>query len=215
MGALAKAAIATILSRYEYKYQPPNFTDNDDWLGYLFESMVAGVHSIDRFASTNQVSFISFNYDRFLESWLLHALKYTYRMPEEETRGAFAVVPIVHMYGSLGSFPFVPRQLEVAGLKSAVDGIKTIYEIAGVDTIREPAIRLINEAESIYLLGFGFHPENIQLLNLASLNLNNGTKRMASSRFGLTDGEWRQLTDFQMYGNIVQTNRDDFKCQET
>jgi hypothetical protein len=59
---------------------------------------------------------------------------------------------------------------------------------------------LLTEAKAICFLGFGFHHENVKILDLAAI-LTQELKAVESTRFGISDAEWKAAVSF------VQKNR--------
>lgn len=180
---IGKGAIAQVLLKYEKKHEDKK----DDWLQYLFEEMIDGVSSLENFSDKRSVSFITFNYDRFLEIWLYTKIKNSYGCSHEEALAALKKIEIKHVYGELGSFPIVETK---SGLDwvHASKGIRTIYDTSLDVGVIESSKDMLRNANSICLLGFGFHRENIELLEL-STNFSMCDGHIYASRFGITDAE--------------------------
>jgi hypothetical protein len=74
-------------------------------MSFLFEHMLYGcVRSVDDFITNNQVSFVTFNYDRTLEHFLCVRIANTYGIALPLAWESVKKIPIVHVYGSLGEF---------------------------------------------------------------------------------------------------------------
>jgi hypothetical protein len=69
-----------------------------DWYGYLSEKLNA---TFEEFGN-NELSIITFNYDRSLEHFLLNSLHYSHGKKFEECAETLAKIPIIHVYGQLG-----------------------------------------------------------------------------------------------------------------
>ena len=54
----------------------------------------------------DNVRFITFNCDRSLEYFLFQAVKYSDGLDDEEALRVSTTIPILHVYGKLGSFGF-------------------------------------------------------------------------------------------------------------
>jgi len=75
----------------------------------------------------------------------------------------------------------------------AFKSIKTIHEIAvGHSSIVRAAIDALSVAEKICLLGFGFHHENVALLELSKI-VEKSPSNVNVCRFGVTDEEIRRV----------------------
>ena len=75
-----------------------------DWYSYLFDRLTDGI--IDRNTlpefSRNNVSFITFNYDRSLEHFLYESLRNSFtEVPDHEIKKEFVKIKIIHVYGQI------------------------------------------------------------------------------------------------------------------
>lgn len=183
-----KAAIAQVLLGYENRGR---VTSDDDWISYLMSEMVhgvkgAGVEAAKQFAEKNKVGFVTFNYDRHLEKTLLHKLLGSYTLSPKEAIAALRSVEICHVFGMLGDWPDEGRTNDWI---AAVDRIQLIHEAKEANKEVAQARRMLREAHVICILGFGYHDENITLVELGAA-IGNCKGYIATSRFGMTDGEW-------------------------
>ncbi|HEV8070204.1 MAG TPA: hypothetical protein VGP76_20840 [Planctomycetaceae bacterium] len=155
--------------------QPSQAKDN--WYRYLFNQLLPDGSTFDHVWTLN-TSFVTFNYDRSLEFFLVQALRNRFGKAEEQ---AFTMIanqlPIAHVYGDLGPLPWEKREgvasreygkrWETFELQEAASKQIHIFagghpQTAGLDKAR----RWLHEAERIYFLGFGYHPANIERLNV-------------------------------------------------
>lgn len=185
---IGKAAIAQILLEREHS---ANAT-NDDWLSYLFEVMIDGVDNPSDFINKNKVYFITFNYDRFLERWLFEKLWHSFGLDEVGAKKIFSNIIIHHVYGSLGS-TFDTIQPASDAWMSASRNIRTIFDTEKYHQAISESKTLLQNAEVVCLLGYGFHRENTELLELIQ-SINKDNCLVASTRFELQDAEWNRLT---------------------
>jgi hypothetical protein len=161
------------------------------WLQYLFNRLN---RPFDSFGD-NQVSFITFNYDRSLEHYLCTCLRNSYGKTIDECASQLKRLPIVHLHGSLGALPWQGNkeairdyepELTVQALKVASENIKVIHEpIPEDDEDFQKAKELLLRAEQVYVLGFGYDATNMLRLGFkgAAYPVAQGTG------FGLTDHE--------------------------
>ncbi len=184
-GLIGKAAIAHVLLKYENSPRE----NLDDWLSYLFAEMIKGVSSRDDFLSKNKVGFVTFNYDRFLETWLHKKIKHSFGINDEDANQALKRIPIHHVYGTLGPFPETRQDPWIEASQS----IRTIYETTADITTLDQAKDLLSSAHVICLLGFGFHSENIELLDLTA-HVEKCKGVVASSIYGITSMEWQRYS---------------------
>jgi hypothetical protein len=94
---IGKAAIAVVLAGHEILHSLFAVRE-DHWYQYLWNQIAT---SWDALASTN-LSFITFNYDRSLEYFLLEAMKHSFGKSQGECIAQLATIPITHVYGMIG-----------------------------------------------------------------------------------------------------------------
>ena len=210
---IGKAAIAQVLIEEE-KYHKND--PNDDWLNYTFSIMIDGLSSPEEFIKMNKLSFITFNYDRFLETWLLNKIIHSYGSTIEKALQVLNKIPIYHIYGMIGKFPLEDDLITYPWIKASFE-INTIYDLQEKhSTVIDNAKSLLEHAKIICFLGFGFHYQNISLLNLPYYikDTKNNDGIIASSRFNITDTEWaRLIRPFDL--DVFMKPSKEYKCLET
>jgi hypothetical protein len=159
-------------------------------MSYLFEHMLHRcLSSIDDFVANNDVSFVTFNYDRTLEYFFATRFANTYRVDIAKAWEAAKRIPIVHVYGSVGEFspslhhrpipssapgPFEPPRAPGSGpftpmeIRQAAESIRLMYEDRNNQSGIAEAKELIKAAQCVCFLGFGFDPDNIDRLELGN-----------------------------------------------
>ncbi len=102
-------------------------------------------------------------------------------------------IPITHVYGSLGGilkdepnyFPFgSDKSVKIDLYNEAANRISTLHEFINSDTDQQIKTTLAY-AEKIYFLGFGYHKENMKLLNLK----NSSNNTIIGTSFGFNERE--------------------------
>lgn len=130
----------------------------------------------------NQVTFLTFNYDRSLDIFLLSALSHHYGKSAKEVSQVLnpkegGGIQIIHLHGSLSPLPeenpdhedfLIPFGrgndfLTVQGIKCAADNIKIVSENIQTEEVKLAKEKILS-AEQICFLGFGFHETNLQRL---------------------------------------------------
>ncbi len=194
---LGKVGIAQTLLRVEEKFIVERSNDkdsNNDWFEYLFAKMCNGVSKATHFLRDNNVSFISFNYDRLLEHKFFNALKYSFSTEnDKDALEMVRAIPIHHVYGSLGEYD--PNNFgQINYWETAFKSIQTIHEVVAEHSeVVRSAKQELEQADKICLLGFGYHKENIELLDLARV-IEEVNSNVVACRFGVTDEEMRRVT---------------------
>jgi len=172
---LGKIAIANALIPFENG--DPLFYDNS-WYSILFNKINSSFDNFDK----NRISFITFNYDRSLEYFLLTTLKNRYKKTEQECAAKLKNIPIVHLYGKLALLPWgkinsndytreYNPKITPHFLKKSSTSLKIIYDNVDLpnDTDFKKAKLLLSGARKIYFLGFGYHKDNLERLRIKSL----------------------------------------------
>lgn len=188
---IGKAAIARVLIGFE---QPNTLFENRPlgWLEELYQHLNCPFERFGR----NQVSFITFNYDRSLEHYLFTCLRNSYGKSEQKCADQLRHIQVIHLHGDLGALPWQPgdrkdvraydHTISPEAVSVAMRRNKIIHEDIG-DRDREfnEARQLLRNAEQIYFLGFGYDLTNMRRLRVAEIP--NGVARGTGS--GLTPHE--------------------------
>lgn len=189
---LGKAAMAAILLDCEKeKNLFGETTRKYSWYQYFFNKLGPSFEEFDQ----NQVAIITYNYDRSLEHYLITVLSNRYGKEINECAKKLEKIPIIHLHGKLGELP--SERLDFTGLKygykvnaeslsKCIQGIEIIHESGEDKPQFQIAHKLINAAERICFLGFGYDQTNLERLNLFGFN---GTKSMMGSAYGFTPKE--------------------------
>jgi len=231
---VGKRAIAATLLRYEQPARLAYMRGRDqydkefipNWHELLFDALTTET-SFEDF-SKNQLSIVTFNYDRSLEFHLFDALQNSYGKSDKECADKLNAIPIVHVHGSLGSLPWQQGSsgpqlgygAKIGGdhVYLAAENIKIIPEDV-IDTPEyEKARTLIHRAQVVYFLGFGYGAKNLERLKLRALRRQSDTALRGTglglsrdsirraARLGFPHMSWGKLCDCTVYDflrNIV------------
>lgn len=207
---IGKLAIALEICFRELPEKVFTTNNDDDWYRRIWNVMVDEIHHVDDL-SNNAVRFVTFNYDRSLEFFLHHATKSTFNVSDDAIAcRAWSRLPILHVYGSVGSFSFPQGAqhrsygavIDWKSLKIAADGIKIIPESREGDQDFQTAKEWFKWANAIVFLGFGFDTLNVRRLDVRGVLRNrqdSGTGRptIFASAFERTPAE-RDLIKAQL-----------------
>lgn len=127
------------------------------------------------------ITIVNFNYDRCIEHYLYHTLRYSYGVVPNLAAEALKAIRIIHPYGSLGKLPWQDSAgLEFGGVLGAThliqvsQRIRTFYEQMQDDSDLDLIKTAVVNAQQIIFLGFGFHSQNVGILSTSDCsNLNN------------------------------------------
>jgi hypothetical protein len=191
---VGKAAIAGCLIPCENLRRLFHRSDEKlTWYEYLLNQMRA---SIDEFKS-NQISFVTFNYDRSLEYFFYTALESTYGMGEERAVELLSSIPIIHVYGQLGLPHYLSENGRTYGsevtqetIEKCVAEIKIIPELADETEEFRQAHKLISKAKRLCFLGFGYHRTNVLRLRVNEKFPGN---MLLGSAYKMEDDERRRI----------------------
>jgi hypothetical protein len=181
--------VATACELLSHEFRSALFGQNgSDWYEYFFNKLNTRLEEFDK----NNVSVITFNYDRTLEYYLATTLENSYGIERRACFQMLNAIPIVHLYGQLGPLP-----LEVGGgaafgaglnprtVRAAADGIQSIHE--GTTSERfEQAYQLIRRAELVCFVGFGYDETNLDRLLKSRQNT---SVKVVGSALGSTPAE--------------------------
>lgn len=179
-----KLGIARAISQAEHKSSLSAKTGEsikfenlaDTWFVKFFRLLSEGVRATNLEKLFTNVAFINFNYDRCLEHFLFHALRQAYGINEGSAAEAMASLQVIHPYGSIGELDWQRRE---AVLPYGTDAIDPHILLGMVDHLRTYTERLhdvqevariqttMAEARNLVFLGFGFHPQNLELIKPA------------------------------------------------
>ena len=169
--AVGKLAIAEqlILCEHHDKIFAPQI--EDDWYEYVFNTVLE--HTTDLIEVANiPLAFITFNYDRSLEHFLYTFLRSNF--PNNTTNEVIAVIDkinIIHVYGCLGPLEWQDPSgrpysslISKAIVKEAANNILIMHEGTRDSDAFKFARALLEVADNIMFLGFGYHSANMERL---------------------------------------------------
>lgn len=192
---IGKAMIAYILTGCEAE---TNLYPNGSWYRYLLHRMNT---SFDRFHE-NQLTIVTFNYDRSLEHFLMTALRAGHNRSASEVADKLRYIPIIHVHGQLAPLEWQENKSGAAvrvysnvrsaeGIRAAAAGIKVICENIDGSAEFEQAHKAIRLARQVYFLGFGYHADNMRRLNTPFVDSEfyDGDRLIAGTCYGMTAEE--------------------------
>lgn len=164
---------------------------------------------------SNQISIVTFNYDRSMEYYLMESLKNKYRKTEEE------MIPVLnqtisfnHIYGHLGDLPWSNsgfsiveydifnnynkknKQLDlfVNAIENAASSIFVLPEEFDSSMHLRNVRTTINEASRIHILGFGYDEFNLK--RLSSNIFTSGNKIISGTVQGIDEIRVMHINQF-------------------
>jgi hypothetical protein len=145
----------------------------DFWLLELGKLMTAGVPRSKVHQCFENLSIISFNYDRSIEHFLPYALITAYGMTlQEAQRTVSQHLRIVHPYGTIGRLPWQSGEgADVDwgnetpwNMTNLVNQIRTAGELMKDQRALSEVRNAMLKSQRIVFMGFGYHPQNLDVL---------------------------------------------------
>ncbi|MCO6186256.1 hypothetical protein [Rhizobium sp. L1K21] len=142
------------------------------WYDGLFKTLSEGLGKNNISNFFNNVTFITFNYDRSLEFFLYHAIQNYYGLDSAAAADIVNSATFIHPYGTVGSLPWQnsPHIKNEYGWLNAVhlDGasrlIRTFSEqIDDQDSLAQIRDK-IKSSRQLVFLGMAFHDANLDIL---------------------------------------------------
>lgn len=206
---VGKAAIAHAILGHEPQaraqvQEGPHFYD------YLWRQMRAPAESL----GANNLTIVTFNYDRSLSDYLFNAAMGSYGLSSAETANLVSQIPILHVHGTVGPLPWQAAengrpygkkhatQLEI---RWAAEGLRIVHEDLSGSQDLAAAVRAIEEAERVEFLGFGYLRENMERLRADQYK---ERRKLSGSAFGFTNAERAQIE----HRWLVSTGDGDHDC---
>jgi len=190
-GEMGKRAIIFRILAAESKsrFREDMANRQQDWYSYLFGKLTDGLVKKDDYShfSENNISFITFNYDRSLEHFLYESLANSFsgigtpKIAEQLNR-----LRITHVFGQAAG-------IDVAEI---VRNLRIIYEEPQNPELAE-AHELINKAQRIFFLGFGYARENLEILNIPTVLREN--QQIYGTALGCTT---KEINDIKSYLSV-------------
>lgn len=163
---IGKIAIAASLMPFE---DPARMERDVDWKGKWYEELFKNMGSPLAQFKENNLSIITFNYDRSLEYFFTVSLKNTYGISEVDAIEMMREIQIVHVYGQMGSFPDERPYRNVVNpntVNLSADSIQILHESNEDSENLRKAREILYEAEKIAFMGFGYLPVNVNRLRV-------------------------------------------------
>jgi hypothetical protein len=192
---IGKTFIAKILTSRE-KDNDLRINIEENWYMYLFKRMRVSFEELGQ----NNISFITFNYDRSLEYFLFDAIKEQFDKGADECITMMENFPIVHLYGQLDALPWQgPDGKEYstvkglnARLRAAPQNIQLINDERDVKSSEyfQKAYKLIEQAERIFFLGFSFDKTNLERLRLDRIEKR---KEIVATTYKVEEAELKRI----------------------
>ncbi len=148
------------------------------WVNHLIKMLITGIPRSRCAEVFSRITIINFNYDRAIYACLKEGLQDAYALSDGTVCDLMRSLSCFHPYGNLGEYSFeeaipmgncwAPRHDLISGAAQNLQ-VYTETTVAS-DDLMPPALkeRLVN-SRKILFLGFGFHKQNMALLNVRGM----------------------------------------------
>lgn len=206
---LGKLAIAYALIPCE---KTDTLFDDNYWYITLLNKLKPTFNDFEK----NKIAFITFNYDRSLEHFLMTALQNQFNKSEQEVAEKLRKIPIVHLYGKLGMLPWETIKPEEYSreynpkisphlLRKSSKSLKIIYDKVELDNAEfKQARQLLSAARKIYFLGFGYHSDNLERLRIKTI-LQSSSTSLSSTTSIPTASKLVEGTSFKLSQDLKES----------
>jgi hypothetical protein len=139
----------------------------NSWYYSFFHMLTEGVRTGDLPRVLENVAFVSFNYDRCLQEFLVRAFQVNYGVSLSQAIEIVEKLRIIHPYGSIGS-PFsgglsFGGKFSGSTLLSVSRQLRTYSEQMIGNELIDSIFELLLWANKVVFLGCAFHKQNISL----------------------------------------------------
>lgn len=202
--------------------QTINFSQlSNTWFAGFIKILTENIAQSEVEKIFDNVSILSFNYDRCIEHYLYESLQNYYSLEANKIVPLMQKLKILHPYGSVGRLPWqeqnpltqVPFGAERGNLLQLSEQIKTFNERTHeADKIQE--IRsVVRDAEIMVFLGFAFHRQNLELIRPDHAC---NAKRIYATAYGISKSDCEVIRE-ELHNLIQQKEapiefRNDLKC---
>lgn len=170
---ILKAERQSLISRDPFtKRKNPLGDEIDHWLYYLGQMLTNEVHRSNAKTMFDNVTIITFNYDRSIEYYLPHVISAAYGYDTLDAQMLVTNLKIHHVYGQVGHIPLLGSSHPGTeygaephlNLDDIAKRIQTFTERRKPDQDLQQMHLALSNAERIVFLGFAFHKLNMELL---------------------------------------------------
>jgi hypothetical protein len=168
--AILECESASPLAIHQNRRRIDTSSLSSTWYGGFARALTEGVSKSSLDKIFDNLTVITFNYDRSVEQFLAHALAIYYQEPLERTQALVARAEIFHPYGTVGRLPWQRGEgasVPYGGggdLLGVIPQIKTFTESLGGEAPVAQMHEALRAADQIIFLGFAYHRQNLQLL---------------------------------------------------
>ncbi len=147
---------------------------NEDWYARVWDQLREGANKWQDLKA-NQLKVITFNYDNSIENYMFEAFTNMYQAPALGALDFVSRLNVIHVFGDTSASPVdgvrkygEPVRIEDFELTTErAQSLLTIHERSKVhDKVMNEIELAMQWPDKVIVLGFGFHTENIDIIDL-------------------------------------------------
>ncbi len=169
----------------------------DSWLASFMDGLTRGRGKGELEKIFENVYIINFNYDRCVEHFCFSWLMQMYSLSEAEASEVMSTIRIFHPYGKLGSLRYenANQAIPFGGKTSSrrllqmSERLKTYSESIEEDAALMQMRYELEQSDKLVFLGFGFHQQNMDLMQLSE-TASRPSIRYYASTLGIRAPNW-------------------------
>jgi hypothetical protein len=155
----------------------PSKSYDRTWLPHFLSMLVSSLRREQSKELFRNVTLINFNYDRTIEHYLYSRLQTNFGFEAAEAAETIGTLQMIRPYGSIGALPWqngnkVPYgdhiRMDHKKMFLLAQNVRTYTEQNLSHDLRSAIQSVMNAARLIVFLGFGFHQQNMTLLQATS-----------------------------------------------
>lgn len=169
----------------------------DTWLDQLTKLLTEGRRKSQIGEIFENLSIINFNYDRIVEHYLPFAISNYYGLKPADIRDVMPALAVLRPYGKAGNLPWENAENAVAfgncgaaNIEIAAEQILTFTEQVQDENLVNGIRSIIQNADRIVFLGFGYHRQNLELLKVAAPQ----HVEICGTSFGMSNSDTQMVT---------------------
>lgn len=180
------------------------FQNTNSWYKVLY-NLMDGHSDLDKFEGNN-LSILTFNYDRSLEHFFFSQLVDDHgNMHMDRIITNIKKIPIIHLHGRINMLPWEDNQVGYSyGRKGFVPDVFNIAEGMilphnknNENNVFDEAHQIIDKADIIYFLGFGYDEDNLKKLDINLIS----KKRVFSTSYKIPVAKQNMIND--KFGKVI------------
>lgn len=213
---VGKTVIAAALVPFELEHVPFDGNLKGNWYRYLFNQLNTNLIR----GGNEQLTILTFNYDRSLEYYLHSCFRHTWGMDGPDLHAKMSRLAIRHLHGSLSPLPFYAQPTERSrayghgrdseGIGAAAKSIRIIHEAEDTDKEFAEASRILRLADRVCFLGFGYHYTNPRRLLPSAFKHGRTMGHIIGSAHGKTRSERDEI--LRQFTGLIELGDSDADC---